>query len=144
MGYQRLFPVVVLAAVVLAGCGTPTAPTFGLRGGVLATFSVSGEEFRVFVRDPAAADALLRLHRGAAGVSRLFPNGRILAGPGARNHNAPFRWHLDPDQIEMVELAIELCDGRPSYVEAHADEYIDVVGRYCPWGARLTSLVDLR
>jgi hypothetical protein len=30
---------------------------------------------------------------------------------------------------------MELCDGRPSYVEAHLDEFPS----YCPWGAKVVS-----
>jgi hypothetical protein len=139
--FRRLIAAIGLAAA-LSGCGSsPTAPTFGLRGGVLATFAVGTEQFRVFVTNAAAVQALLALDRdGGAG----FPNGRIRTGAGAGNHNAPYTWSLDPEEIEIVPLAIELCDGRPSYVEAHRQEYVDVVGRYCPWGARLVELVDLR
>jgi hypothetical protein len=34
-----------------------------------------------------------------------------------------------------VDSAIELCDGRPSYIEAHQDDY----PVYCPWGARIVA-----
>ncbi len=44
----------------------------------------------------------------------------------------------------MAEVTIELCDGTPSYVEAHLDEWIEQVGRYCPWSARLVALEDRR
>jgi hypothetical protein len=42
----------------------------------------------------------------------------------------------------MGEAAIELCDGLPSYVEENVDEFVDGVGRYCPWAARLVELRD--
>ena len=48
------------------------------------------------------------------------------------------------DDIQIVDAAIELCDGRPSYVDAHLADYVDVIGRYCPWGARLVKLDDYR
>ena len=68
----------------------------------------------------------------------------ILRGAGAGNHNAPHAWHLDPDDIEIVDATIEVCDGAPSYVDANVAEYVDVIGRYCPWGARLVGLDDYR
>lgn len=141
---RRLFlvPVLFLTLALEACGGSPTAPDFGLSGGVLATFTVSGESFRVFVTRRSTIDALFALQRN--GGASAFPNGTIRRGTGAGGHNAPYTWHLDPAEIEIVDLAIEVCDGRPSYVQEHRDEYVDVIGRYCPWGARLTGLLDLR
>ena len=34
----------------------------------------------------------------------------------------------------MAEAAIEVCDGIPSYVEAHLDEFLDV--GYSAWSSR--------
>jgi hypothetical protein len=42
----------------------------------------------------------------------------------------------------MAEAAIELCGGLPSYVEENVDEFVDRVGRYCPWAAKLVELRD--
>lgn len=133
----------VMASLGAAGCkGSPTAPSPELRGGAVATFSVGSEVFKVFVTNTTAIDRLnALLERSDAGS---IPNGRIRRGPGAASHNAPYGWHLDPQDIEIVDTAIELCDGRPSYVQANVDEYVDVIERYCPWGARLLSLADYR
>jgi hypothetical protein len=35
-----------------------------------------------------------------------------------------------------VEVTIELCDGRPSDLDAELDYWAGTVKRYCPWGAR--------
>ena len=40
----------------------------------------------------------------------------------------------------MAEVAIELCDGLPSYVEENVDEFVERVRRYCPWAAKLVEL----
>lgn len=129
-------------AVVLAACSTPTAPSKDLRGGVLATFRSVNQTFKVFVTAPATINALYALQRGDASAS--IPNGRILRGPGAGSHNAPWSWHLDPADVQMADATMELCDGSPSYVEAHLTEYVEVIGRYCPWGATLVALQDFR
>lgn len=132
----------LLAACAPAATATPTPPPAALSGGVLATFEAAGDTFHVWVTNPATIDQLLALQAGesAAGI----PNGKILAGPGAGDHNAPWSWHLDPEDIEMAELTMELCDGAPSYVEEHLADFTDTVGRYCPWSAQLTGLDDRR
>lgn len=134
--------IVLSSAVAGAACSSPTAPSPDLDGGVVATFETVGETFKVFVTNPVAIGELIRLRQGS-GLGKI-PNGRILRGSGAGGHNAPRLWHLDPEDIEVVDAAIELCDGRPSYVDANVDEYVDVVGRYCPWGAKLAKLEDYR
>jgi len=40
----------------------------------------------------------------------------------------------------MAETAIELCDALPSYVEENVDEFVEKVGRYCPWAAKVVEL----
>jgi hypothetical protein len=44
----------------------------------------------------------------------------------------------------MAEVTIELCDGVPSYAEAHLDDRIATVGYFCPWSAELVDLRDYR
>ena len=116
-----------LSAVVLvftvAACGSPSSPTPDgpVGGGIVATFSVGTETFRVWIRSADAIGQVLALQRGPSTAS--IPNGRLRAGAGRGNHNSPFSWHLDPDDIQMAGATIELCDGAPSYIEAHRDEF---------------------
>jgi hypothetical protein len=133
---------VAVIAAALAGCASPTSPSAELRGGVLATFRTNSQTFKVFVTNAGTITALFALQRGEATAS--IPNGRIRRGAGAGGHNAPFAWHLDPVDVSMADVTIELCDGSPSYVEANLTEYVDVIGRYCPWGATLVALQDFR
>jgi hypothetical protein len=114
----------------------------GLRGGVVATFDVAGERFRVWVTNPQTIQQILDLQEDPSQPS--IPSGRLLRGPGRRRHNAPFHWHLDPEEIEMAENTIELCDALPSFVEANRKEFIKQVGQYCPWSAVLETVVDCR
>ncbi len=132
------------AALFAGGCGGPASPSpeEPLKGGVLATFSVGGESFRVWIRNERTIEQVFALQRGTSSAG--IPNGRLRAGAGHGGHNAPYTWHLDPDEIEMAGATIEICDGVPSYVEAHRDEFMAQVNRYCPWGARLTRVVDHR
>lgn len=121
---------------------TGSRPRCELSGGVLATFEVQGELFRVWVTNPVTIQQILDLQAGTSMAN--IPNGVVRYGPGQGNHNAPWNWHLDPEQIEMAEAAIELCDGVPSYVEARTQEFVEVVGSFCPWSASLVEVQDLR
>lgn len=144
MTTSRLLPgaVAALLAVLGTSCGGPTRPPSDpLQGGIVATFEVSGERFRAWITNPATIQQVLALQHGGG---RSFPNGRLRAGAGIGGHNAPYSWHLDPEDIQMAEATIELCDGRPSYVEQNRDAFIREVGRYCPWGATLSGVADHR
>ena len=110
-----------------------------LKGGVLATFEASDERFQAWVTDPRTMWDLQQLRRGDTTAN--IPNGRVLRGPGLAGHNAPWSWHLDPEDVSMADMTIEVCDAEPSYVEANVDEFVDNVGRYCAWDA---ALVDLK
>lgn len=109
-----------------------------LRGGALATFDVVGERFRAWVTAPATIWELRELAVGRSAAN--IPAGTLRRGPGRAGHNGPFSWHLDPRDTVQAEVAIELCDATPSYVEDNRDEFVEVVRGYCPWGARLVEL----
>jgi hypothetical protein len=131
-----------LALAVLAGCGdSPAGPGDGLQGGALATFQVSGEQFRVWVTNDEVIQQIFDLRDGISNAN--IPNGVLHAGPGIADHNAPWLWHLDAEEIQMAEFAIEVCDGRPSLVDSLLEDYL-TVGRFCPWGAELVSIDDRR
>ena len=130
-------------ASVSHGLGRTGARTrCALSGGVLATFEVEGERFKVWVTNPATIQQILDLQAGTSTAN--IPSGVVHYGPGEGNHNSPWNWHLDPEQIEMADFTIEVCDALPSYVEAHITEFVEVVGQYCPWLAMLVSVEDLR
>ncbi len=113
-----------------------------LDGGILATFNVSGEYFKVWVTNEQAIEDILEMEADPEIVKH--PNATILYGSGEAGHNNPWSWYLDPEEFEMAEMSIEVCDGRPSYVEGEVEEFVDNVGAYCPWGAELVDVQDLR
>jgi hypothetical protein len=43
---------------------------------------------------------------------------------------------MDPETVHVADMAIELCDGRPSMVQSDLSYWIGTVGQFCPWGAR--------
>ena len=92
--------------------------------------SVAGEQFTLRSEDAAT---IAQLREAMAGRRQGFPIGPLRSGDGG--FNAPWTWHLDPAQTRFTEAAIEVCDGRPSYVEQHQSDY----PTYCPWGARILA-----
>jgi hypothetical protein len=82
------------------------------------------------VTDP---DTIRLAQDNLEGRNTRFPTGTLRAGDGGSN--APWSWHLDPATVRLVEMAIEICDGRPSDVEMHQGDF----PTYCPWGARIVA-----
>lgn len=118
-------------ALLLASCGGDVA---SMRPDPAQEFviEVEGERFRLRTSNLATATALdARRRAGTLGVVA----GRIVRGDGG--FNAPWSWHLDPLSIEVPQVSIELCDGRPSMVQGDLDYWVDTVGMYCPWAARV-------
>lgn len=56
--------------------------------------------------------------------------------------NKGWSWIHKPNAWTLADASIELCDGSPQYVEDHLDEYVDVVGAYCPWSSRLKAEIS--
>jgi len=111
-----------------------------LSGGILVTFDVSGETYKIFVTNK---DTIADIFALKSGMSQAYiPSGRIVSG--AVPYNAPWSWHIDPEDIDMAEVTIELCDGTPSQVEANLDYWVDTVKRFCPWSAQITKIEDYR
>lgn len=119
---------IALAALMAAGCGDeqPSAPS----SGAVVTLSVAGETFRVGLTSPAQVAAA---HAAQAGGPARIPNGRIVSGTQV---NGGWSWHLE--DVAFVEVAIELCDGRPSDVEQQGTAFGG--GRFCPWTATVVGI----
>jgi hypothetical protein len=100
---------------------------------------VEGFRFRLaavaerFVLRTTDRETIARAEANLRGENRMFPAGPLRAGSGG--FNAPWTWHLDPAETRFVEAAIEVCDGRPSYVEGLQADFPS----YCPWGARVVG-----
>ncbi len=108
----------------------------------VAAFEVDGERFSAWVTNPRTIQQLLELQQGTSRAT--IPSGRLQRGPGQAQHNTPWSWHLDPEDVTLAEFTIGTCDGTPSYIEEHLDEFVDTVQRFCPWNAKLVELRDYR
>jgi hypothetical protein len=125
-------------ALLFVSCAIPTEPVF--KDGVLVTFDVNGERYSIFITNPETIEQVIALWNRQS--SATIPSGRVVKG--GVPYNEPWSWHIDSEDITMAENTIELCDGVPSYVEAHLDEWIADVGYFCPWSAELVALEDYR
>jgi len=111
-----------------------------LSGGVLATFDVVGEQYSIFITNKETILQVFALQRGESQAN--IPSGRLIRGSVA--YNRPWSWHIDPEDVHMAEMTIELCDGLPSHVEGDLNYWVDTVQRFCPWGAKLIQVQDFR
>jgi len=131
---------VVIAGVVLAGCGqNPVSQP--LSDGVMGTFVAKGDTFKVWITNAQARADVVAVWQGESDKS--IPDGKLNAGPGILMYNEPWAWHIDQDDITMVSSAPEVCDGTPSEVEANLEEWVNEKGRFCPTGSVLIFLESL-
>jgi hypothetical protein len=131
-------------AALLVGCGAdddeptpaPVTPTPG-SGSVVVTFRVADrEEFRIQLTDPVDIEIARKLLAGEE--APRIPNGVVVRGDPSVN--VGYSWHIDPDTVEFADVAVEVCDGLPSFVE-RGEVTSD---RYCPWDATVIAIDELR
>src|SRR5262245_1731673 len=110
--------------LLCAGChSSPSGPS----PGAVATFAVADERFRASL---ISEEQIAAARAAQAGGRARIPTGRIVSGTQV---NTGWSWHLE--DVTFAEVAIELCDGRPSDVERQGPSFGG--GRYCPWAATI-------
>jgi len=133
LGTRRVSVLAALAVAVTVACEDDTLEPLP----VTFVIEVVDEHFTVRATTPEAiADLEQRRLSGQTGVI----TGDLATGDGG--FNSPWSWHIEPGTVEVADVAIELCDGRPSMVEADIDYWINTVGRFCPWSARVLSRLN--
>jgi len=114
----------LVLAVPLASCSDPS----GARADFVV--AVGTDSFVVRSTDP---DTIAQFREVVKGSRTGFPIGPLRAGDGG--FNSPWGWHFDEDKTRLTEVAVEVCDGTPSYVETHLGQF----PTYCPWSAKILS-----
>jgi hypothetical protein len=131
----------ILTVALLTACGAPSAspthssspPSSDDPSGVVVTFRVGEEEYRILLTDPADIEIARRLLAGEEAPS--IPNGVIVRGDDG-GVNTGYSWHIDPESVEFAEMTIEVCDGLPSFVEDGT-----LTGdQFCPWAAEVIAI----
>jgi len=80
-------------------------------------------------------------------AKRKHITGELLAGDAGYNKNAThiFKWHLKEDSWQLVEISMELCDGRPySDVDLNFDYWLNTVKVFCPWNSYIKREIAVR
>ncbi len=122
-----------LSSAAVACDDDPTLPGLPARYQV----EVSGETFVVRVTDE---DQARQMEARLASGQEAVLSGELAAGDGG--FNAPWSWHMVPSTVHAPDVAIEVCDGRPSMVEEDLTYWLDTVQRFCPWGASVVARLD--
>jgi glucose/arabinose dehydrogenase len=123
---------------VLDGGTPPPCPGAARTGGAYITFSIVDESLTVWVTDDVFVDEALG--QSAGGAVRV-PDFQLADGPDT---DPQWSWHVDPAVVSFADATIELCDGKPSFVEADKDYWLNTVGNFCPWSAVVDSVDDRR
>jgi hypothetical protein len=97
------------------------------KAGEYFNVSVVDEYFCVYITDPATLELAYKDYRGEI---RRIVLGNLSRGDGG--FNQPWGWHIEPDSVRLVEMAVEICDGKPSFVEEDLENWLKI-GIYCPW-----------
>lgn len=110
----------------------PTRPRF-------CVVNTEGERFvikLVTLEQIAVAQEMMRGQRPELNII----SGRLAAGSGGfkrdPNTGREWSWHLVPETIQFAEVSIEVCQGRPSFVQEELANWLRL-GQYCPVGCRI-------
>jgi hypothetical protein len=124
-----------LVTAVAGTLATIAGTAHAAEPAIIATVAVHtaddrSETFRMLIEESWVIE---QVRANFAGTENTFPIGTIVYGQGPAE-NTGYTWHLR--NVSMTDLATEVCDGLPSYVEKHqvTSPY------YCPWGAKVIAI----
>jgi hypothetical protein len=127
---RRVLTALLIAAAAL-GCDRDGGLAPDERAEFLFALRGLEDRFVAVTSDSSVIEkARAQLQRPVA-QRELFISGSIARGNGG--HNLDWSWHFVPDQWDLVEVAVEVCDGTPQEVEADLDYWVDQLGRFCPY-----------
>lgn len=134
-GVEMIRRVILFGAIILitSWIGCDSEDPLEQPAGQYFKVQVANEQFTMFVTDPATIQLAIANFEGK---NQMHPTGRIMAGNGG--FNQPWEWQFVPESVRMAEVSIEVCDGLPSYVNSHLDDFIAV--GYCPWSGKIIQI----
>ena len=119
--------------------GTPAALCAERRGGALITFEACEATFTLWSTAGAFIDEAAALLQ--AGEQRIPIFSELLDGTDC---DGQWTWHADAAAMSFADFTIELCDGCPFHIEDDKPYWLETVGQYCPWSARVVAVEDRR
>lgn len=137
---MRVFAAVSLIAGVVGCTAAPEFPAPPAGSAIVTfAFAASGDTMDVLITDSATiARAEQRVETG---VGAAMPLGPIVRGVGS---DSRYPFHYVADEVRLVDLAMELCDGRPMRTPEAVDAFFEGAtgnrhasrATWCPWGAQ--------
>lgn len=70
----------------------------------------------------------------------VFMMGQVVAAPAS--YNRKWRFHVEPSSIQFIELAMEVCDANPRFIQENLSRIGDGIlpnGIWCPWASKLSK-----
>jgi len=127
--------ILLISFSFVLGCGSsgddvPQPPAerkflFGIR-----SHNKGEQDFVAFSSRPEVISKVLKELGKPVSERTLMINGAIDRG---NDGNRNWSWHFKPDDWDLAEISVEVCDGLPSDVEKDIDYWVDTVKRFCPW-----------
>lgn len=130
---------IALLALTLSISVGITAPAHAEKKSNKALFEITMGSSR-FVIQVQGRPNIQNARRIIRSKSSVFMLGLVVPAP--RTYNRKWKFHVAPNTIQFVELAMEVCDAAPKYVQEHLAE---VGGSFlpgniwCPWSSVLSK-----
>jgi hypothetical protein len=122
---------------IIAGCGDQSDD----NNGRLFVVRVVDERFIIRLvtsEQMATARAIL-----SGTMSQQIVIGKLADGDGGFNRDPTsgrkWSWHLIAETVSFAEVAIELCDGKPSHIEGNKSYWLETVGEFCPFSSQVEA-----
>lgn len=98
-------------------------------------------EFTVKSCDPAFITQARKILYGTYEGGDTHIQGDVYEG--RRSYNKTWSFHLKPQTVRFFENQIELCDGRPQYVQDNLQDWINQSRLWCSWSSALVREENL-
>lgn len=123
--------------IILAGCSNQDSN----ENGRLFVVRVADERFVIKLLTQEQIEVAEAILEGM--IPQKIVIGTLADGNGGFNHDPlsgrSWSWHLVPETVSFADVAIELCDGKPSDIEENKQYWIETVRQFCPWGSQIES-----
>lgn len=131
---KRTFTLLAVVVALLVSCSSSgTAPELVTYVFQHRTDPGAEGQFVVRTSDPRVIATARQQLKLPPEQRKLHINGLLAAGDGG--YNAPWHWRIKDNNWDFAEVSIELCDGRPRYVEDDLDYWVNNVKSFCPWSS---------